>query len=166
MSPNTPQFIITNILIPAHPQRIGHLPLLLNRKQNIALNPQNQCGDLRKGFQALCEVVEMWRWVDGWWMRFGVRGFVREDAFDYGVWVEFGGCRIRRAQSEFFKSRGCHVEEIHGFRDVEQRVGIVLEAELFTLRSSSKHVKKGFAGKRMDPTHLVIEVGLDEEIWT
>jgi hypothetical protein len=44
MAPNAAKLVITDVLVTRHAEGIGDLALLLDRKEDIALHAEDECG--------------------------------------------------------------------------------------------------------------------------
>ena len=59
MTPDAAKLIIADHLVASDPEGIRDLPLLLYRKEDVALHAQNQYGGVGQRSQACCQVWQM-----------------------------------------------------------------------------------------------------------
>lgn len=149
MAPDTTKFVVADLVVARHAQRIHDFSLLVDGKQNIALHSQHQRRNMRQRPHSLCQISEIRRRVD--WRGVGIR---LKGSMCSAV-GEHLGCGLVDEGSEFevvCEDRGGHIEKVHSFGDVDERVGVILETELFALQA---HARVWDCGKEDDDDWVI-----------
>ena len=143
------ELVIPDGIVAVEPQTLCDLSLLFYGEEDVALDANDEGGDVRESGQASSECGDV-----------SVRGgrAERADVLPFsGSWcgrsIGVDGevvrvllaVRARAPSLQVGKSVVRHIEQIHRLGDVDERIGVVLEAELFT---------------------LVVQVGFDEKVRT